>query len=47
VVDIPLSLQVDPSKLTKKSMNVVITAQALDNPDLKISRDSRFVGKNK
>lgn len=44
VIDIPLSLQADPSKLAKKSVNVVITTQALDNPSLKVERDTRFVG---
>jgi len=44
VVDIPLSLRADPAKLAKRSVNVSITAQAIDNPTLKVSRDSRFVG---
>jgi cytochrome c oxidase accessory protein FixG len=47
VLDVPLSLQADPAKLTKKSMNISISAQAVDNPSIQTLRDSRFVGPTK
>jgi len=44
VVEIPVSIEADPDKLTERSTPVFFKLQATDEPDLEATEEARFLG---
>jgi hypothetical protein len=44
VLNLPVSIRVEPVNLTKASNAITFTIQALDAPELKRTEQGRFIG---
>jgi polyferredoxin len=44
VVEAPVSIEVDPADLEKRTTHINFTMKALDNPELSITEEARFLG---
>lgn len=44
VMEVPVSLRVDPRSLASQSQRVVFSLQAADNPNINDKEEARFVG---